>query len=169
MVVPFSLVLFAVGGRNGALVASKQGSDLLEQTFVGTKKSTNMSLVPRHCTRCSATRTFDHLWSNVGTFDHKWSNVLVAKKHCLKGCSTSCELLIAERPKVIDASVLQCFRALLGIGFRIDLWNPLHPHRFLREQFLHLGFLGFPFDHRRERTFEFALIQSRSNDPGFSS
>jgi hypothetical protein len=40
---------------------------------------------------------------------------------------------------------------------------------FLREQFLCLGFLGFPFDHRRERTFKFALIHSRANDPGFNS
>jgi hypothetical protein len=43
---------------------------------------------------------------NVRTFVHTWTRVLVVKKHCSKGCSTSCELLIVERPKVTDASVL---------------------------------------------------------------
>jgi hypothetical protein len=37
---------------------------------------------------------------------------------------------------------------------------------FSRVQFL---YLGFPFDRRRERTIEFALIQSRANDPVFNS
>ena len=55
------------------------------------------------------------------------------------------------------------------IGFRMDLWNPCIVIDFSSVQFLYLVFLGFPFDHRREQTVEFALIQSRANDPGINS
>ena len=58
-------------------------------------------------------------------------------------------------------------RDRLPNGFK---WNPVCiVIDFSSVQFKYLGFLGFPFDRRRERTVEFALIQSRANDPGFNS